>query len=404
MAQKYRVLHNQGELGDEACLTLKDVSVLGQEEAQVELEVSELAAKERLEKGVRMKRHARGENAGTLGKYDDFDEIEKNRINSNAFEIEENGFLINDRHSQSQSIHLTDTGEEQIKYQSVYEDQPKRQKRSLPPSTLKDIVQRAAPGNLFFSEPQFEPEPAKPAVFIVRKKNTKKTQNSSEADEIIPEIIKPMETEGAQKKFIVPDQFAASYSDQLILSEGRKQQDDTWLQNILDDKSSELVPVENNRTELEEPSREFELFQIQDEINSFERLEKPVDLEISTLREPALDEGAASFLALIRARGLLGQGGRTEESDDDIKIEYKDKFGRVLAPKEAYKQLSWGFHGTKPGRNKQLKMKSKFQQERKVIKSSAGSHQTLSSTLQSLTAKQQQPFIVLSEKTGLSNK
>jgi hypothetical protein len=59
---------------------------LGEEPGVVELEISELAAKDRKEKSLRMKRHAKGESGGILGKYDDFEEIEK--INKKTFDIE----------------------------------------------------------------------------------------------------------------------------------------------------------------------------------------------------------------------------------------------------------------------------------------------------------------------------
>ena len=35
--------------------------------------------------------------------------------------------------------------------------------------------------------------------------------------------------------------------------------------------------------------------------------------------------------------------------DGDIKLEYRDDFGRVQTPKEAFRSISWKFHGKAHG-------------------------------------------------------
>ena len=37
----------------------------------------------------------------------------------------------------------------------------------------------------------------------------------------------------------------------------------------------------------------------------------------------------------------------------EIELEYRDEYGRVLTKQEAYRQLSYKFHGIKPGKKKQ---------------------------------------------------
>ena len=47
-------------------------------------------------------------------------------------------------------------------------------------------------------------------------------------------------------------------------------------------------------------------------------------------------------------------------------MEYKDNFGRHLTPKEAYRQLSYKFHGVKPGRKKQEKILRKLKEDLQI--------------------------------------
>ena len=49
-----------------------------------------------------------------------------------------------------------------------------------------------------------------------------------------------------------------------------------------------------------------------------------------------------------------------------MRLEHRDEFGRVLSAKEAYKQLSWKFHGVKPSAAKQEKRLRKIDNEIKA--------------------------------------
>merc|ERR1712151_1261977 len=83
------------------------------------------------------------------------------------------------------------------------------------------------------------------------------------------------------------------------------------------------------------------------------------------LTEESLDLSCASGLAYLRARAQIGcdqESHRHRKSDNrplemstvdgDIKLEYRDDFGRVQTPKEAFRAISWKFHGKVPGRKK----------------------------------------------------
>eukprot|EP00931_Biecheleriopsis_adriatica_P076105 TRINITY_DN49859_c0_g1_i1.p1 TRINITY_DN49859_c0_g1~~TRINITY_DN49859_c0_g1_i1.p1 ORF type:complete len:624 (+),score=189.18 TRINITY_DN49859_c0_g1_i1:101-1873(+) len=86
------------------------------------------------------------------------------------------------------------------------------------------------------------------------------------------------------------------------------------------------------------------------------------DLE-QTLNEEGLDLSCASGLEYLRARSQIGgdqESHRIRKLDNrplemstvdgDIKLEYRDDFGRVQTPKEAFRSISWKFHGKVPGR------------------------------------------------------
>eukprot|EP00928_Gymnodinium_smaydae_P012545 TRINITY_DN14545_c0_g7_i1.p1 TRINITY_DN14545_c0_g7~~TRINITY_DN14545_c0_g7_i1.p1 ORF type:complete len:589 (-),score=194.44 TRINITY_DN14545_c0_g7_i1:117-1883(-) len=87
------------------------------------------------------------------------------------------------------------------------------------------------------------------------------------------------------------------------------------------------------------------------------------DEDVNNLAEEGLDLSAASGLAYLRARSQIGNDQETHKNrksdnrplemstlDGDIKLEYRDDFGRVQTPKEAFRAISWKFHGKVPGR------------------------------------------------------
>ena len=126
-----------------------------------------------------------------------------------------------------------------------------------------------------------------------------------------------------------------------------------------------------------------------------------VDSDLSGMREAPLDEGTASFLNMIKARGMLKDTKRQGDRGD-IRLEYRDEFGRSLGPKEAYKQLSWAFHGNKPGKKKQERRLMIVENDRKV--SALDSHEKVT-TLQALHAtaeREQKPYLVLSDNKGIN--
>lgn len=90
--------------------------------------------------------------------------------------------------------------------------------------------------------------------------------------------------------------------------------------------------------------------------------------------EPLVSCGMASTLALLARSGELKNkmafAGRSKDEQmetmkvsKNVTIEYKDEWGRLLTPKEAFRQLSYKFHGRKPGRKKQDKILRKLRED-----------------------------------------
>mmetsp|Transcript_51984 Transcript_51984/g.153288 ORF Transcript_51984/g.153288 Transcript_51984/m.153288 type:complete len:625 (-) Transcript_51984:115-1989(-) len=98
-------------------------------------------------------------------------------------------------------------------------------------------------------------------------------------------------------------------------------------------------------------------------VNRDKQEQEAAEEEIETLKEDGLDLSCASGLEYLRARSQIGIDQETHKNrksdnrplemstvDGDIKLEYRDDFGRVQTPKEAFRAISWKFHGKTPGR------------------------------------------------------
>merc|ERR1712139_157283 len=52
--------------------------------------------------------------------------------------------------------------------------------------------------------------------------------------------------------------------------------------------------------------------------------------------------------------------------EGDIKLEYRDDYGSVQTPKEAFRAISWKFHGKAPGRKNLERRLSRLENEMKL--------------------------------------
>lgn len=108
----------------------------------------------------------------------------------------------------------------------------------------------------------------------------------------------------------------------------------------------------------------------------------PQEDEVSSetqLKEHPLDLSCASGLAYLRARAQMGNDQESHKNrksdnrplemstvDGDIKLEYRDDYGRVQTPKEAFRAISWKFHGKVPGRKNMERRLLRLENEMKL--------------------------------------
>lgn len=103
------------------------------------------------------------------------------------------------------------------------------------------------------------------------------------------------------------------------------------------------------------------------------------DEVLEGLDEEQLDLSASSGIAYLRARAQMGRdqdshmNRKTDNRplemstvDGDIKLEYRDDFGRVQTPKEAFRAISWKFHGKMPGRKNLERRLGRLENEMKL--------------------------------------
>ncbi|OEL15977.1 SART-1 family protein DOT2 [Dichanthelium oligosanthes] len=130
------------------------------------------------------------------------------------------------------------------------------------------------------------------------------------------------------------------------------------------------------------------------------------------IHEVAVGKGLAGALKILKERGSLNEGtdwgGRTtdkkksklvgvEDGPKDIRIERMDEFGRVMTPKEAFRDLSHKFHGKGPGKMKQEKRQKKYHDEMKTKRMKSSDTPLMAAEkMREAQARNQTPYLILS--------
>ncbi|RZC79568.1 hypothetical protein C5167_003807 [Papaver somniferum] len=153
------------------------------------------------------------------------------------------------------------------------------------------------------------------------------------------------------------------------------------------------------------------------DVNEDERLtnEEKVDiLPDATIHEVAVGKGLSATLQLLKERGTLKDtvewGGRNmdkkrsklvgiydNDGSKEIQIIRRDEFGRIMTPKEAFRNISHKFHGKGPGKMKQEKRQKQYQEEMKLkqMKNSDTPSQSME-RMREAQARMRTPYLVLS--------
>lgn len=130
---------------------------------------------------------------------------------------------------------------------------------------------------------------------------------------------------------------------------------------------------------------------------------------IETLTEDSLDLSCASGLAYLRARAQIGNDQESHKNrksdnrplemstlDGDIKLEYRDDYGRVQTPKEAFRAISWKFHGKIPGRKNMERRLLRLENEMRLKSMDVISQLPTLRALRHVQRAEAKPFMVLS--------
>ncbi|CAD7928659.1 unnamed protein product [Amoebophrya sp. A25] len=126
------------------------------------------------------------------------------------------------------------------------------------------------------------------------------------------------------------------------------------------------------------------------------------------LHERPLDGSVSSALMYLRERNGFGkdqfnhhkreivEGGVLEmdTQDGDVRIDYRDEFGRINTAKEQFRQISWNFHGKKHGGKNAERRKQRLEQENRVKKMDMSAPPTLKA-LQAVQKKDNKAYITL---------
>jgi len=133
------------------------------------------------------------------------------------------------------------------------------------------------------------------------------------------------------------------------------------------------------------------------------------DDEGTNLAEEGLDLSAASGLAYLRARSQIGLDQDTHKNrksdnrplemstlDGDIKLEYRDDYGRVQTPKEAFRAISWKFHGKVPGRKNMERRLLRLEHEMKLKSMNPLEQLPTLRALRHIQKSDAKPYMVLS--------
>mmetsp|Transcript_46616 Transcript_46616/g.110854 ORF Transcript_46616/g.110854 Transcript_46616/m.110854 type:complete len:576 (-) Transcript_46616:137-1864(-) len=127
------------------------------------------------------------------------------------------------------------------------------------------------------------------------------------------------------------------------------------------------------------------------------------------IMEEQLDLSCSSGLAYLRARAQMGidqESHMNRKSDNrplemstvdgDIKLEYRDDFGRVQTPKEAFRAISWKFHGKTPGRKNMERRLIRLENEMKLKSMDPVAQLPTLRALRHVQQGEAKPYMVLS--------
>ena len=342
MSKKFLVNHSTAEITEDAILTLAEKSVLDDSNVET-LEISDLAFKAQQD-----------QSSANLRQFSKSQHPSKhNTATERPSEHESGGFFLSDSGTFAASMKTPshEASVDQLAFQGLYTDEEKKKRKNLKGGEIMEIV---------LGLETTEEEPKKPIEFLTKTFNLKKRRREDEEVIVRPIVSAPPAPPARQTTDPIPPRTEyvkaalPSYHEKPIkipsaepdwLSMIKRQEFDAVMVGDgakVSGPSHEGELSVDHESEVEEPL-------LNDTITSNQSVSLKPNSSRDVLGETPLDEGVSSFLELLRGRGLLKADGR---QSDDVVLEHRDKHGRVLGPREAYKELSWRFHGTRPSKKR----------------------------------------------------
>lgn len=378
--------HDLRELAEnqESILVMKDKSVLDEvsDDEAVEMEEVHLADQARHDTAKRKATHGKkfnpyeddwdGAEEGILSKYDDFDDLESRRRSHRTRELVV-GQALSSRPTQSDVGNQYIPSEEFPTTMTMGSSRPSAVRHIAPPVPVEEQLR-------FQSDFYTSSEAANFKKLIPKKKNKRKQEE--EHEEMPVKKFEPI---------VVPEEDEELYAQlsRMRRIEKIQMRDDEYIANVIrENRDAHLensgIPVASAVTDfvsrIQIPTEEVDeapVAEVMEEDQPVSVAAEPVTdtkeqprqelSRESAFSEIKVDSGLACALAFFQSRGAV----ETDPGSKEVHIEHRDEFGRILDAKEAYKQLSWKFHGVKPGAAKQEKRLRKIENE---IKSSKSSH------------------------------
>uniref|UniRef100_A0A7N0TH55 SART-1 n=1 Tax=Kalanchoe fedtschenkoi TaxID=63787 RepID=A0A7N0TH55_KALFE len=213
-----------------------------------------------------------------------------------------------------------------------------------------------------------------------------------------------IDSEANKVVFTEMEEFVTS----LQLDEGntKNEKDDVFMD---EDEGRPLSDTENK----EEAGGWEDVKDVVKDENVAEETKEDIVLD-ETIHEVPVGKGLSGALKLLKDRGSLKEtvewGGRNTDKKKsklvgiqdtnaakEIRIERVDEFGRIMTPKEAFRQLSHAFHGKEPGKMKKEKRIKQAQEELKMKQMKNSDTPSLSvERMRDAQARLQTPYLVLS--------
>ncbi|CAH9134789.1 unnamed protein product [Cuscuta epithymum] len=176
----------------------------------------------------------------------------------------------------------------------------------------------------------------------------------------------------------------------------------------------DVIPNSPDKASIDEDGGWSEVKEVTEKETDLQKEDEEKTVPDDTIHEAAVGKGLSGALKLLKDRGSLKEtiewGGRNmdkkksklagiidEEGPKEIHIERTDEYGRILTPKEAFRQLSHKFHGKGPGKSKQEKRMRQYQEELKIkqMKNSDTPSQSVE-RMREAQEKLKTPYLVLS--------